>query len=88
MLNALEPGMVIFESKDGAWEPLGGRGNNEAIEEAEVSGDKVQSVIMLSDTEDLVTVMYCNEIFDPSHPDTCSDPVLNIMEVTVLFACI
>ena len=54
---------------------VGGRGNKEAIEEAEVSGDKVQSVIMLSDTEDLVTVMYCNEIFDPSHPDTCSDPV-------------
>lgn len=51
----------------------------------EVSGDKIQSVIMLpgythniinlSDTEDLVTVMYCNEIFDPSHPDTFGDPV-------------
>lgn len=51
----------------------------------EVSGDKIQSVIMLpgythniinlSDTEDLVTVMYCNEIFDPNHPDTYFDPV-------------
>ncbi len=51
----------------------------------EVSGDKIQSVIMLpgythniinlSDTEDLVTVMYCNEIFDPAHPDTYFDPV-------------
>lgn len=51
----------------------------------EVSGDKIQSVIMLpgythniinlSDTEDLVTVMYCNEIFDPQHPDTFGDPV-------------
>lgn len=51
----------------------------------EVSGDKIQSVIMLpgythniinlSDTEDLVTVMYCNEIFDPNHPDTFFDPV-------------
>ena len=51
----------------------------------EVSGDKIQSVIMLpgythniinlSETEDLVTVMYCNEIFDPSHPDTYFDPV-------------
>ena len=51
----------------------------------EVSGDRIQSVIMLpgythniinlSDTEDLVTVMYCNEIFDPSHPDTYFDPV-------------
>ena len=46
----------------------------------EVSGTKIQSVIMLpgythnivnlSDTEDLVTVMYCNEVFDPNRPDT------------------
>lgn len=51
----------------------------------EVSGDKIRSVIMLpgythniinlSDTEDLVTVMYCNEIFDPNRPDTFFDPV-------------
>ena len=51
----------------------------------EVSGDKIQSVIMLpgythniinlSDTEDLVTVMYCNEIFDSNKPDTYFDPV-------------
>ncbi len=51
----------------------------------EVSGDKIQSVFMLpgythniinlSDTEDLVTVMYCNEIFDPNKPDTYYDPV-------------
>lgn len=51
----------------------------------EVSGDKIQSVIMLpgythniinlSDTHDLVTVMYCNEIFDPNRPDTFFDPV-------------
>ena len=51
----------------------------------EVSGDNIQSVIMipgythniinLSDTEDLVTVMYCNEIFDPNKPDTYFDPV-------------
>ena len=54
-------------------------GTDEVIE-FEVSGDKIQSVIMLpgythniinlSDTEDLVTVMYCNEIFNPNHPDT------------------
>lgn len=56
------------------------------IREYEVSGDKIQSVIMLpgythniinlSDTEDLVTVMYCNEIFDPNRPDTFFDPVI------------
>ena len=45
-----------------------------------VSGDKIQAVQMLpgythniinlSDTEDLVTVMWANEIFDPDHPET------------------
>ena len=53
--------------------------------EWEVSGDKIEAVHMLpgythniinlSDTEDLVTVMYCNEIFDASRPDTFFDPV-------------
>ena len=51
----------------------------------EVSGDKIQAVHMLpgythniinlSDTDDLVTVMYCNEIFNPTRPDTYFDPV-------------
>lgn len=55
------------------------------ILEYEVSGDRIQSVIMLpgythniinlSDTQDLVTVMYCNEIFNPERPDTFFDPV-------------
>lgn len=55
------------------------------ILEYEVSGDRMQSVIMLpgythniinlSETEDLVTVMYCNEIFNACHPDTYFDPV-------------
>ena len=53
--------------------------------EWEVSGDKIQAVHMLpgythniinlSNTEDLVTVMYCNEIFNPNKPDTFFDPV-------------
>lgn len=53
--------------------------------EFEVSGEKIESVYMipgwthniinLSDTEDLVTVMTCNEIFDPSRPDTFGEPV-------------
>lgn len=51
----------------------------------EVSGEKIQAVHMLpgythniinlSDTQDLVTVMYCNEIFDSNKPDTYFDPV-------------
>jgi len=50
-----------------------------------VSGDNIQAVHMLpgythniinlSDTEDLVTVMYCNEIFNPQKPDTFFEPV-------------
>ena len=53
--------------------------------EWEVSGDKIQAVHMLpgythniinlSETEDLVTVMYCNEIFDPGRPDTFFEKV-------------
>ena len=53
--------------------------------EWEVSGDKIEAVHMLpgythniinlSDTEDLVTVMYCNEVFDASRPDTFFEPV-------------
>lgn len=59
---------------------------NAEIIEYEVSGDKIQSVIMLpgythniinlSDTQDLVTVMYCNEIFNPERPDTFFDKVI------------
>ena len=33
------------------------------------------NIINLSDTEDLVTVMTCNEVFDPSHPDTFFEKV-------------
>jgi UDP-2-acetamido-2,6-beta-L-arabino-hexul-4-ose reductase len=53
--------------------------------EWEVSGDKIEAVHMLpgythniinlSDTEDLVTVMYCNEIFNPEKPDTYFEKV-------------
>ena len=54
-------------------------GSDEVLD-FEVSGDKIEAVHMLpgythniinlSDTEDLVTVMWANEQFDPSHPDT------------------
>ena len=53
--------------------------------EFEVSGDKIEAVHMipgwthniinLSDTENLVTVMTCNEVFDHNHPDTFFEPV-------------
>lgn len=57
---------------------------NEMVE-FEVSGDKIEAVHMipgwthniinLSDTEDLVTVMTCNEIFNPDKPDTFGEKV-------------
>lgn len=53
--------------------------------EFEVSGDKIEAIHMipgwthniinLSETENLVTVMTCNEIFNPNHPDTFFEPV-------------
>ena len=53
--------------------------------EWEVDGDHIQAVHMLpgythniinlSETEDLVTVMYCNEVFNPDKPDTYFEPV-------------
>lgn len=53
--------------------------------EFEVSGDKIEAIHMipgwthniinLSDTEDLVTVMTCNEVFDPKKPDTFGELV-------------
>ena len=33
------------------------------------------NIINLSQTENLVTVMTCNEIFDPAHPDTFQECV-------------
>lgn len=51
----------------------------------EVSGEDItvvdmipgytHNIINLSDTEDLVTVMWANEPFDPEHPDTFAEPV-------------
>lgn len=54
--------------------------NTGEVVEFEVSGDKIEAVHMipgwthniinLSETENLVTVMTCNEVFDPERPDT------------------
>ena len=56
------------------------------VMEFEVSGDKIEAVHMLpgythniinlSDTENLVTVMWANEQFDPNHPDTFGEKVV------------
>ena len=60
-------------------------GTDEIIE-TEVSGDKLQAVqtlpgyahniINLSMTENLVTIIWCNEQFDPNHPDTYFEQII------------
>ena len=59
--------------------------NTGEMVEFEVSGDNIEAVYMipgwshniinLSETENLVTVMTCNEVFDVEYPDTFSEPV-------------
>ncbi|WP_027090738.1 NAD-dependent epimerase/dehydratase family protein [Thomasclavelia saccharogumia] len=59
-------------------------GSDEIIE-FEVSGDKIEAVHMLpgythniinlSDTDNLITIMWANERFDPEHPDTYYEEV-------------
>ena len=59
-------------------------GTDEVLE-FEVSGERLQAVHMLpgythsitnlSETENLVTLMWANEFFDPAQPDTFSEPV-------------
>ena len=60
---------------------------SDAVLEFEVSGENIQAVHMLpgythniinlSETENLVTVMWANETFDPGHPDTFYEEVEN-----------
>lgn len=60
-------------------------GNPYPVLNFEVSGKKIEAVHMLpgythniinlSETENLVTVMWANEQFDPQHPDTFFEPV-------------
>lgn len=57
------------------------------VMEFEVTGEQMKAVQMLpgythsitnlSSTENLVTVMWANEAFDPEHPDTFHEPVLS-----------
>ena len=59
-------------------------GSDEVLE-FEVSGERIQAVHMLpgythniinlSETENLVTLMWANELFDPAHPDTFFEKV-------------
>ena len=48
-------------------------GNN--IEAVHMLPGYTHNIINLSDTEDLVTLMWANEQFDPNHPDTFFEKV-------------
>ena len=60
-------------------------GHGYPVHEFEVTGEQMKAVQMLpgythsitnlSETQDLVTVMWANEMFDPEHPDTYYEPV-------------
>ena len=64
---------------------LDAEGNPYPVVNFEVSGEKIEviemipgythNIINLSETEDLVTFMWCNECFDPNRPDTFFEPV-------------
>lgn len=59
--------------------------NSDDVVEYRVSGEKItvvdmipgytHSIVNLSDTKDLVTLMWCNECFDPERPDTFFEEV-------------
>lgn len=73
---------LIQERKVG----LDENGNPYPVRNYEVFGEKIEAVHMLpgythniinlSDTENLVTVMWANERFDPGHPDTFGEKVV------------
>ncbi len=72
---------LVQERKEG----VDADGNPYPIIEFEVSGENMQAVhalpgythniINLSPSENLVTLIWANELFDPNHPDTYFDPV-------------
>ena len=84
------PNFIIRLRKGGTYDMVDGQQRNlndpeGKVQEREVNGDKIeaehmlpghtQNIINLSDMENFVTVMYCNEIFNPNKPDTYFEKV-------------
>lgn len=57
-------------------EVLEWRVSGKKIEAVQMLPGYTHNIINLSNTEDLVTVMWCNECFDPARPDTFFEPVV------------
>lgn len=66
---------LIEERKIGTDEVLRYEVSGEKIEAVHMLPGYTHNIINLSDTEDLVTLMWANEQFDPAHPDTYFEKV-------------
>lgn len=66
---------LIQLRKEGTDEVLNYEVSGEKIEAVHMLPGYTHNIINLSETEDLVTVMWANELFDPNRPDTYFDPV-------------
>ena len=66
---------LIQQRKMGTGEVLEFRVSGEQIEAVHMLPGYTHNIINLSDTQDLVTLMWANEPFDPNKPDTFFEPV-------------
>jgi UDP-2-acetamido-2,6-beta-L-arabino-hexul-4-ose reductase len=66
---------LIQQRKVGTDEVLEFRVSGERIEAVHMLPGYTHNIINLSDTQDLVTLMWANEPFDPNKPDTFFEPV-------------
>ena len=67
---------LIQQRRVGSDEVLNFEVSGERIEAVHMLPGYTHNIINLSDTDDLVTVMWCNECFDPAHPDTYFEKVV------------
>lgn len=67
---------LIQERKIGSGEILNFEVSDEHIEAVHMLPGYTHNIINLSETENLVTVMWCNECFDPERPDTYAEKVV------------
>ena len=66
---------LIQQRKIGSDEVLNFEVSGECIEAVHMLPGYTHNIINLSETENLVTVMWANEQFDPNHPDTFGEAV-------------
>ena len=67
---------LIQQRKIGSDEVLNFEVSGERIEAVHMLPGYTHNIINLSEAENLVTVMWANEQFDPNHPDTFYEPVV------------